>query len=358
MKKTVLLHGSTNCRLSNYGDYVYAELLYQHISEKGYKVLFWQLSAFFTDKLKDYNDVTQTTKMQSDALVYIPGGYFGEGHNAKFYENIRHFYRFMPIGLKFIKKQKKIGVVGIGAGPNNSPYLRWAIKKICNKAFFISVRDKVSFEAIKSLCPQANLFECSDLIIAPSSNIKKYESTEQINKLFTVSKGSKILLVHYNTHINALNLFAETLKFFINIYSEYHVVVASDSVVKNEYELYKQFTSKFNHVCSHFIYDDPAEMTTLLSKVDVVLTCKLHVGVIACLFNKSVIVAAVHPEKTKRFYNQIGEDKRCVSLFETSKDDLFDMLSQYHNKKVSIPKTEFSKAEQNWELLDRFLDNL
>lgn len=358
MKKNILLHGATNCKSSNYGDFIYAELLYWYITEKGFNVLFWQPSSFFINKLNNYIDKPQKTKMQSCALVYIPGGYFGEGHDAKFIENVIQFYRFMPIGLKFIKNRKTIGIIGIGAGPNNNSYLTWAIRKICNNALLITVRDKISFDAIKSICPQSHVYECSDLIIASSSKIKKYEKSEQINTLLTKHIGKKLLLVHFNSNIKALDLFVETLNSFIKDYPEYHIIVTSDNILKNENELFKRFVSKCSYDCSHFIYDDPAEMTTLLTKVDVVLTCKLHVGVVACLFNKSVIVAAMHPEKTKRFYSQIGEEARCVSLFDTSKDYLYAMLVKYHNKKIYIPQSEIIKAEQNWKMLDNFLEKL
>ena len=119
-----------------------------------------------------------------------------------------------------------------------------------------------------------------------------------------------------------------------------------------EKELYNLFASKVNVKIELFHYDSPFVFTEFLKKVDLVLTCKLHLGVVSCMFNKSVIVAAVHPEKTSRFYKQIGEEGRCVSLFDTDGSQLYEMMEKYHDKKVIIPDETIDKANITWKLLN------
>ena len=352
MKKRIILHGATNCQSSNYGDYLYGELIYNYLVSQGYDAVFYQPSKYFIEYLPNYKNNTNIKK--KDAVVYIPGGYFGEGHKARFRDNLIQFLRFMPLGIFTSFSKLPMAVVAIGAGPNRSRLLKYGVKRICNKSKFVSVRDNTSFEAINEICPNATLFEAGDLIIS-SKELLPIKVTKQIQSIVVDSCGKKILLVHFNSNTIALKLFANALKIFISVHPEYYVVVSSDSCLGNEDELVSRFQEIFTMNFGHFHYSDPAEFTAFLKKVDVVLTSKLHVGVVSACYNKSVISVAAHPEKTSRFYDQINESKRCVSLDETSVEDVVNLLESNHKFPISIPKKVINQAELSWHLLDDFL---
>lgn len=349
----IILHGATNFGSSNYGDYIYGEIVYDYIREKGKNVFFHDSSDFFKKYLESYNDNKIINKKDSDLIVYIPGGYFGEGHNAPFKENLVQFIRFMPLGIWASYKKIPMIVMGIGAGPNKSKFMNWGIRKICNGSKFVTVRDKESYESLKKLAPKANIIESSDLII--TKDLKIDDSTEQIKIVKEIKKKNKILLVHYNHSKEALIKFSRAVKAFIDKNNEYKVVVVSDSLLEFEKDYFNEFERECEINCYHFIYDDPAEMTALLKLSDVILTCKLHVGVIAASFKKSVIAIACHPEKTTRFYSQIGEAGRCVSLFEVEYQKIFEILDKYHEKNIHLDYSIINKANITWDLLDSVL---
>lgn len=96
-------------------------------------------------------------------------------------------------------------------------------------------------------------------------------------------------------------------------------------------------------------------MTALLNIVDCVLTCKLHVGVVASTLGASVIVAACHPEKTKRFYQQIGESQRCCSLDSTTGLEISEMLELYCDQKIHINHALIEEASKSWLYLEEYL---
>lgn len=354
--KNIILHGATNCNSSNYGDYIYGKMIYDYLKKQKVNCCFYQPSDFFKKNLTNYPKDNIDLK-NATAIIYVPGGYFGEGHNAKLKENIVHFLRFLPIGIKASYKKIPIAVLAIGAGPNKCWFMNMGIKKICKHAKFITVRDKESYNALNKLTKnKANIIESFDYIILNNYiTNKKYKQIEEIKK----NKGNKkILLIHYNHSEIALEKFAISLNKFLVNNNEYYTVITADSILENEDELF----AKFNNICNkanyHFIYDDPNELTELLNICDLVLTCKLHVGVVASLFHKSVVVSACHPEKTKRFYDAIGEVDRCTSLFEASVDDIVELLNKYHNKKIEIPKKLFEKANITKVELDKFLKDL
>ncbi|MDD2268372.1 MAG: polysaccharide pyruvyl transferase family protein [Eubacteriales bacterium] len=355
MKKLIVLHGATNCKSSNYGDYLYGELIYKYLKEKSYNVIFYQPSDFFKKHIPGYTGICG--RKNPAAVLYVPGGYFGEGHNASFRENIIHFLRFMPLGIWASFRHTPMAVIGVGAGPNNCRLLTYGVKRICNHSEFVSVRDNISYEAIKVLCPKANLYNCSDLIVSSLPYLRQ-NNTKQISEIIKSRGNRKILLIHYSNNRLALSLFAKAAKAFIKSHPDYFVVVSSDSCLENEYELFSRFKEIFGEACGHFNYDDPAEFTALLQQADMVLTCKLHVGVVSCCYGKSVIAAACHPEKTKRFYEQISTPDRCVSLFETTTDELSQLLEKFYLAQIRIPDSLINKAQMSWTLLDNFLNTL
>lgn len=347
----LLLHGATDLGSSNYGDFLYAYLIYSYFKEKYQydEINFYKPSKFYNKYLK-LKLVNKIEWSKYDYAIYIPGGYFGESHNASFLANIIHFYRFMIFGLKAVFHNKKLIVLAIGAGPIDSLLLKLPIKIILRNSSLVTVRDHDSYLALKNLNFNANVIEASDLIIAQNLNFKINNDTF-IEKLNII--GKKILLVHYNNSKEAMIKFAESVKKFVEKNNDYQIVVTSDCCFDDE-KLFEEFKSIVGKELFFYKYNSPFELTELLSKVDLVLTCKLHLGVVSCMLKKSVIVAAVHPGKTKRFYRDIGEEYRCVSLFETSSDNIEKMLTRYKDSKINIPKEMVEKANITWRLLDEF----
>lgn len=350
--KKIMLHGATDLGSSNYGDYIYGEMIYNYLSKKGYEVCFYNPSDFFRKFLPKYTENRDFHKKEADMIVYIPGGYFGEGHNARFRDNLIQFLRFMPLGIWAANKKKPLAVIGVGAGPNHNKLMNFGIKKICNWAKIVTVRDNFSYKSLKKLCPNASIVECGDLITTSKLPERR---TQQIDHIVKTSQSKKIFLVHYNHEKIALLKFAKCAKKFIENHPDFHVVVASDSILDMDDSLFQEFKEIYGRECSHFKYNDPHEMTALIKKVDIVLTCKLHVGVVATTLGKSVIAAACHPEKTKRYYHQIDEDERCVNLYKISEEELCILLEKKGLKNIKIGAEIINKASLSWEYLDGFL---
>ena len=355
----ILLHGATNWGSSNFGDYLYGEIFYEFLNEilQESEVVFYDSSQFFKKNICGYSEKIETKRVKdSDCLVYIPGGYFGEAHNARLRDNLIHFIRFMPVGIKCVFLKKKIIIVGIGAGPNNSQILNIAIKMICKHSQFITVRDEQSKLALNTLGIR-NIFVGADPLLVQNLEMKE-EVTEQISSIIKKSANKKILFVHYNHSKFAMEKFAKVIKKFIRANKEYIIVVGSDQIFKSEEEMYKGFCNILEEKCVFYKYNNAHELIALLRRIDAVLTCKLHVGVVASMFAKSVVCAAEHPEKTIRFYERINNRERCVSIFETSEVELYELLNKFLDSKINIPEEEIKNAEVHYQKLNLFFDNL
>jgi len=136
-------------------------------------------------------------------------------------------------------------------------------------------------------------------------------------------------------------------------------------VVKNQakiHYLYNQSKKEtFHHYAKNmwgltasysFTADGKDDNTELLRRADVVLTCKLHVGVVAAMFDKSVICAAEHPEKTIRFYSYIGEFGRCSSLYKSEPENILINLKKYENQPMHIDSRVKNLAMKHWDALN------
>ena len=345
-----LLHGATNWGSSNFGDFLYAYEIFTYLKELDpeNKVGFYDASDYFCKYIDNY-EIDKVSLKDADYLVYLPGGYFGEGHKPRFRDNVIQFIRFMPFGLKGAFFKKKMLVVGVGAGPINSWMMKMSVKTVCKKSTAVSTRDNESRSALQKI-GISDIPNYSDMMVA--YDLKSIaRKTEQTNDILSYAENKKILLVHYNHSKEAMEKFALAVSSFVSDHKEYKLVVAADSILPYEQEYFEQFSKLCNEESYHYIYDDPYELIELIRMSDAVLTCKLHVGVIACMFNKAVMCAAEHPEKTFRFYKQVDKTEQCISLYDSSADQIKELLTRYHKSVVSVPETETENAKKHWTIL-------
>ncbi|MGT2932807.1 polysaccharide pyruvyl transferase family protein [Streptococcus catagoni] len=352
MNKRIILHGATDLGSSNYGDFLYGYFIYHHILEnfKEYDVYFYNPSAYFKKYITLENIDNNSKIRNADKLIYIPGGYFGEGHKAKFKENLMQFYRFMIVGLKAVCLSKDIIIIGIGAGPIKSFLMKNSIKLIGGKAQAISVRDKESLEALETIGVQTN-GNYFDMMLA--YNFSEVLAKTNLNLKFDSKK--KYLLVHYNHSVEARDKFAIAVNQFKKENPDYELIVSADSILQKEVELFENFKKQLDFDVSHFIYDDPFMFTKLLTKVDMVLTTKLHVGVIASMFNKSVVCVAEHPGKSFRYYHKISEAERCLNLYDVEASEIASKLQMFQNIPINISEELYTKTKEHWKVLDNNL---
>lgn len=352
--KNYLLHGATNCGSSNYGDYIYADMIYTYLKKHNKNATFFQPSKFFIKNLKNYNSNNKINIIKSDSIIYIPGGYFGEGPNATFKDNIIQFLRFLPLGIIGAILKKNIVVLGIGAGPLNNFFMKKGVKIICNNSKFITTRDKTSYECLKKITNNKHLYEAGDLILTYKPQFLK-EDSKQIKEIKKNAKNKKIFLIHFNHDMNAMELFSKAINLINSKNDHYYYVVTSDSILKNEDENILRFKSISNFEFFHFKYTNPYELSTLLNVVDVVLTSKLHVGVVSSLLNKSVFAVSCHYEKTKRFYKQIKMEDRCINLNNCTEEDICKLILEKGTDKIVIPNDEITKSKITWNLFSKYI---
>ena len=351
-----LLHGATNWNSTNFGDFLYAYEIYHYLKrDTTNQVGFYDPSDYFIKYLdEDVPALDNVGFQEADYLIYIPGGYFGEGHNARFRDTLIQYIRFMPFGLKAVRLKKKLLTIGVGAGPIDRWFMKSAVKKICKNSIAVTTRDIESQKALQDIGVN-NIPEYSDMMLAYDLKCIA-KDTEQIQYIKSFVGESKLLLVHYNHSLEALKKFAAVIKSFVDKHKDYKVVVAADSILPYENDYFDKFNALCGSEVYHFIYDNPFEMVKLIDVSDTILTCKLHVGVVGCMFGKAVVCAAEHPEKTIRFYELIESPQNCMSLYDSTADQINEKLNCLCEIPLRIPKTETEKAMKHWQAMQHILE--
>lgn len=352
----ILLHGATN--MSNFGDYLFAELFYRRVLQNGDRAVFYShprygISPFFVKHLNyplENRHYLRQMK-QCDALVFIPGGYFADTRRKQFIYRLRHLFRYMFPAVSFMLMRKPIYVLGVGAGPfSNSLFSRLALHTL-NTAKTVCVRNEES----RQYCLQHGITNqisvTADTALLTKAHMEAHGITISERSEFSERKA---LFVHIDSSPQVTQLLfsriAPAVDAFLKLYPEYTLYLGADSEMDEAvYSLYeKQFSLHYPQLLR---YDDPWKLCTDLSGMDIVITTKLHVGIVSCVFGCSVLSFPFVPSKTKRLYKQIKEEDRCIPLTEVTQEQVLQLMKDYKDRPVSVPEELLLQAQKNLDAI-------
>lgn len=358
----IMLHGATMG--TNFGDFLFAKLFYEKICEynKDGETYFYEskyaMSDFFKSRLKYNTSYSKKKLLEADALIYISGGYFGERRKG-IKESVLRFLRYMFVGCCFLIRNKPIAIIGVGAGPLSMAFLRFITKKIFNHASVITVRDEESKKYLEDYHIRNEILVTSDTVQVLSANDFNIFYDRWVEGEF---KSKKYIFLHVNPYKNGNELIIEKivkpLNEFLKNHQEYGVIIGCDQYNQSVEELKKV---KKHVMCDNtllYYYDEPLSLCSLLNQVDLIITTKLHVGIVGAICSKSVISISGHSEKILRYYQQIGENGRTIPLTDCFNSQVIDLLNKYHDNPIILDSNIIDLALQNFAELDKFLNDI
>lgn len=356
----IMIHGAVY--RSNFGDCLYAQIYNDYI-----KTIPCVDGVYFlenrwygaSEHLKGLSDIsTEVSVDKMDALVYMPGGYFGEGPSA--YRRWKQYMRYFRLGKKFIKKDKKVLVSAIGGERVNSKWLLGKINYIFQNAELITTRNVRTAEFFQPYTP-VKITPLFDVILHVGKmdlGTLPVEVTSELNA--AEAKGQKKIFLHIHGKDAANREIEEKILPAINRYAletGAHVFVGTDYVSGQnlaETSVYR------NLKCSKSVYrySSPLELCAFLKRCDLIVTPKLHVGVVSATLGKSVISAALVPTKTKAFYEDIGCAERSVALKDATPEIVYENIVKFADVPIAIPTELVERAEENLVLLRQAIEGL
>lgn len=353
----IVLHGAING--TNFGDCLFADMFYKKLTESRPEdsVYFYDIGPFgISDYLRSHIGYTKKMKLSQyrkmDVLVYISGGYFGEGKKSML-RAIQRFLRYFLLGLYAKRINAKICIVGVEVGPIHYGWLRKVIGSICRKSSLFIVRNQESAD----YCKEKNL-PIPVLSVDTAISVRDYcleqKRTDAVKKI-SMEKGKKIFLHVSQGEKITDEYYEKILKPIVEFVTEngpYTIVVGNDGVKENP-DILKVIEYLHNNNVSaiRFCYGNYWEFCSLISEMDTLITRKLHVGIIGSTYGKSVISLPAHEYKTKRFYRQIGEADRCVNYDKLDGKQMKEMLQRYANVPIQLDEAIYNQASGNIEKL-------
>lgn len=348
----IMLHGATHS--SNFGDFLFAKIFYDKLKKAGYDVLFYDapkigMSSFFKKYLNYDHKMTMKDIRKYDVLVYMSGGYFGE-RVGDAEENIIRFVRYIPVGLLSIKMKKKILIIGVGGAPISNKWLRGKFVKIANYANLVVFRDSTTTKYYKENGVKKNIITTTDTAMLLSREIVPDRNNVGVD----LKKNKKYVFLHLSGDIatdkQIEGKVLPAIDSFLDDNPNWIVIVGQDNICKNDCTIDILKKLKTNNKVK-YSYQDPMQLYNLLGSIDLILTPKLHVGIIGSSLKRSVISFPYHAKKTERFYRQIGYSERCTPIDELRTDLLLNDMKRYKNKPILVPEKMIELSESNITLL-------
>lgn len=331
--KTVYVLGSF--MNDNFGDY----LIYQETIDCIKENFGEEIRVISSDVSEFYDRYTNVNRMshkqclkKADYVVMTGGGYFGEGDRKKLLWNL-FFVRYY--GLKALDvaiSKKPFIIVGVGAGPFKYFFSRWITKFVFERSVFSSVRDKESKEFLKEIGVQKKIEIHADWILGmdPQKYIEPEYSLEKIGE------SDEYLVVHIiskrTDREHGVDLIASEINNFISSHNELKIVVTCDQTKADVYERTKELSSLFDSARTiYYEYKSPRELMTILNKARLVITDKLHVGIVSMTLGKNVVSVPLH-SKTPRLYKQLNRSQYCVLMNEVRIGDVESRLEMAYKE--------------------------
>ena len=174
-----------------------------------------------------------------------------------------------------------------------------------------------------------------------------------------IEQTQKRLFIHIDPScISKQEKLIGPINIFLSRHPEYEVYLGTDQKNKKEDEL-KNYLNQIHCRYKKIIpYNYPTQLCTELNKMDFIITPKLHVGIVGVTLSKSVVSFSIHSEKIKRFYNQLNENHRTLSINNFNEKQALDILEEYHDKKIILDKNILQLSYKNFEFVKKFINEL
>ena len=352
----ILLNGATGG--TNFGDFLFAKIFQEVVAEKvGLENVFWYESRYcLSDFYKEHLHYDQNKKYKLkdiDALICISGGYFcGDDHSLRDY--IIRYLRYFHLCLKCIVRKIPIAIIGVEVAKPKLKLMEWIEKYILKKADLLIVRNNESYQQLLRYGIQNGI--CT-VDTAHTITPELYENIDVDEKIKTMN-GKKLFVHVQLSSIQSSEKILPVLNEFLRKHSEYSVVIGLDQYVNDVVKLY-EFSDKI--VCSNKVvyrYQNPIALCKVLSLMDLIVTPKLHVGIVGATMSKSVISFSNHTEKISRFYAQLNESERSLSMANYDDKVALQILETYFDKPIYVPQEIIEKSFQNLDYLNKFIDRV
>jgi O-antigen/teichoic acid export membrane protein/polysaccharide pyruvyl transferase WcaK-like protein len=303
--------------------------------------------------------------IRSRCLVYAGGGYFGEPNKDIFKWSIRNYMRHIIIGHFFKWLRKPIAIIGVGVGPISNKLVRHSIISLCNYAEVLAVRDVESKEFLIQYGVNADKISVSaDSALTIEIKDIPENALSFAESYFIDSDSFRLLGIHLSRsklYSKKTEMLFEEIVNFCKTCSNVKVRLLVDGKSRRNKLLEQEIAAReladaLGEQACIVDYKSHWELIAVLSKLDLTLTTKLHVGITSMAIGTPVI-SFPHHSKTLRLFAQLNEQNRCVPINVLQPGIVYSQLKRYlaDTPPLVIPSNVLDDALKNKKMVLDFI---
>ena len=273
--------------------------------------------------------------IKADFVIFGGGGYFETKFKST--NNTTVLFTFLLLAIFLRCFFKKYCISGVGAGPNIDGIGGVFIKLICKFSSDITVRDIESKILIKSLGVEKKIHTLADAALIVNTKYKVQTTNKNKITLHLALRDEEYSFLEENL-ILLINSFPKNLD--ISLISDHGGI-----------GLEKQLIDKCNRSLNIVELDSANSIIEYLLSCQLVITTKLHIGIVAYSLGVGVFSVYRHP-KCLNFYKQINWENYSVPLENFNKNDIANIIrlaklfnhSIFYDSQIRVKVLDTSKT--------------
>ena len=353
--KKILIHGSINT--ANFGDVLFAELFYNYIKNNniGQPHFLSTPHLGISDYVRDYISYHEKFRLkdlkEASLIVFMSGGYLGDAKKT-FRGSLTRWAKYAFVYYYARLLRIPMAVCGVGGGPLYHWFNRRSFSSLLKYARYATVRDEQTRDYFEKLGVHNKILTTTDSALVITG--KSYHSLNSNVKeeLHGAIGNKKKIFVHVPHVIRVIDAYRKYLipgmNQFIEKHPDFGVVFITDEQHGVPLDLVKLVETDSKYV---YHYTTPDQLCAFLDYADLVITAKLHVGIVSSALGKSVLSFPLHVHKTWRFYSQIGETERTIPLEKMTIEVVVSQIEKFYSTPIVISKELRNRAKQNFTII-------
>jgi polysaccharide pyruvyl transferase WcaK-like protein len=276
-----------------------------------------------------------------DALLYAGGGYFGEPEQRRIRWTIRNYARHVFIGKLFKMLNRPIAIIGVGAGPVSGGLLRRNIVDLCNYASTLVVRDHPSRSfLVKYGVPANKISVATDAALTIRREHIPEQALLHVRRMYPCLCRQDVIgvhLSHVRGYSNGSSVLFDDIVAYARSNPERKFLLLVDGISRRRRKLEQECAAielldALGDQALLSEYSDPWILIAVLSRLKLVVTTKLHVGIASVALGTPVVSFPYH-QKTPRFFSQLGASERCRSISTLRAGEAAGLIEKFYGRR-------------------------
>lgn len=302
------------------------------------------------------NYITKKIVRLSNYLIFCGGSIF---HSSDFFKQFTNHMHTKKGSLAF--------AVGVSIGPFKDKRSLSSCATFLSQLDFIGVRDYISYERGKELCPKANIYHTFDLapLLLHFNNLKTRYSKNKNTIGISLCNCNNIIKNNPQKEDILIKAIAEAIEasYHNDLIRKVVILELNGNQKYGDFKLHSKLASflsdKVKVDIKHLRYNsNPLFYLSIMSNLGCMIGMRLHANIFSFCVDTPSIILSYH-EKCIEWAKTIGINKNMLLKYEDiNAKDLFNAIYFAMNRKESQPWCNFSVNQavkcslKNWTWLN------